>query len=95
MSIYYCPYCPDINSCMHELRYIVEETEPIYKDSVKRKNDLEENINLITFKFKKIKVNKKISFKRCAENIDDYNISNKRIKLISKINKYSGIIVIS
>jgi hypothetical protein len=26
MTKYYCPYCPDIFSCMHDLRYIEESS---------------------------------------------------------------------
>lgn len=63
MSKYYCPYCTDIISCMHELRYILDEPEEICVN-INNKRNFEEDINTITFKFKKIKVDKKISINR-------------------------------
>jgi hypothetical protein len=123
MPKYYCPYCPDLISCIHDNKYVVDEPESEFelfniKSSTKRRNSdenkslldesepmiisellnisstkrknsddnpnilIEDSIKDITYKLKKIKVTKKISYKRKPDEIIDTNY-NKKIKVIS------------
>ena len=148
MPKYYCPYCPDLISCIHDNKYLVDESELefeilntkssikrrnsnnkslldesepmiisesellniksstkrininnhnltsdsepiIIKSSTKRRNSddntnvlIENSIKDITNRLKKIKVTKKISYKRKPDEIIDTKY-NKKIKVIS------------
>ena len=117
MPKYYCPYCPDLLSCIHDNKYLVDESksftkrrnsddnkylldgsEPIIvssdsellniKSSTKRRNSddnpnilIENSIKDIANRLKKIKVTKKISYKRKPDEIIDTTY-NKKIKVI-------------
>ncbi len=100
MPKYYCPYCPDIKGCIHDNKYLLDESESDFelfniKSSIKRKNSddndndndndnliIDNSIKDITYRFKKIKVTKKISYKRKPDEIIDITY-NKKIKVIS------------